>query len=117
MIQKFTYNEAYCLMLYRCKVCGALEILWNSRDGVVPFCISCRFCHEEGTMPNMLHTAWQFDTRQVHYKPFIGQRVFTGKPEEPKVEIVGHKCQDCNKAVEFSFIVCGDCSKKRKDQK
>lgn len=64
---------------------------------VTPFCIACRFCHVEGEFPTMSHDYWQLDTRKEDYKPFVGQRIFIGKPEEPKVTIVGHKCQDCNK--------------------
>ena len=39
--QGYRHAEAFALMPYACKVCGNFEWLWNSRDGVTPFCISC----------------------------------------------------------------------------
>lgn len=37
------HKEAYLLMNYRCE-CGHHELIWNSRDGVTPFTLSCPNC-------------------------------------------------------------------------
>lgn len=38
------HAEAFCLMWYQCKDCGAKERIWNSRDGVTPFGMRCPSC-------------------------------------------------------------------------
>ena len=68
---KYNHMEAFCLMLYRCETCKAIEVIWNSRDGVTPFTAGCRVCGG-----SMLHEAWQFDVCMPDYKPYSGQRVF-----------------------------------------
>lgn len=40
----YKHKEAFCLMTYKCTTCGAVEKLWNSRDGVTPFFLSCAVC-------------------------------------------------------------------------
>jgi hypothetical protein len=80
------YKEAFCLMLYRCNLCGTIEVLWNSRDGVTPFSICCSQCHRENEFPQMIHIGWQLDICKQDYKPFEGQRVFIGKPDKPQVK-------------------------------
>lgn len=83
--KKYNHVEAFCLMLYKCKKCLTIEILWNSRDGVTPFCITCRQCHVNGEFPTMLHEYWQLDTRKKDYKPFIGQRIFVNGEIEKEI--------------------------------
>lgn len=39
-----THAEAYCAMQYECENCKSIEVLWNSRDGVTPFCIASGCC-------------------------------------------------------------------------
>jgi hypothetical protein len=84
---KHDYIEAFCLMLYKCDKCGTIEILWNSRDGVTPFCIECRQCHTAGEMPTMSHNYFRLDTKKEDYKPFIGQKIFIGSPNKPRTII------------------------------
>lgn len=60
------HPEAYCLMHYRCEKCGKWEILWNSRDGVTPFCVKCRNC--DGTMK---HEIWDRDFYAPKLRMFI----------------------------------------------
>lgn len=55
---QYNHKEAFCVMQYRCQVCRFLEILWNSRDGVTPFVISCVAC----TTGYMQHINWREDT-------------------------------------------------------
>ncbi len=76
---KCQHQEAFCLMLYKCKDCGAIEILWNSRDGVTPFGINCR---NKKCKEGMQHNHWQLDTRIVDFKPYDGMRVFVDLTEE-----------------------------------
>lgn len=58
----FQHREAFCLMQYLDKVTGAIEILWNSRDGVTPFIITSKAgnqaqhvnFHEDRCLPNFV---------------------------------------------------------------
>jgi len=79
----YQHGEAFCLMLYRCKVCGGMEILWNSRDGVTPFSIHCRnaACNEQDFCP-MLHEEWRLDTCLPLFKPWPGMRIFRSGTED-----------------------------------
>lgn len=40
--------EGFCNMVYVCEHCHTTDMIWNSRDGVTPFMLSCLAC--EGTM-------------------------------------------------------------------
>lgn len=44
---KFTYSEAFKVMRYKCEGCGYLEFIWNSRDGITPFCVLSRCCDKQ----------------------------------------------------------------------
>lgn len=61
----FQHAEAFCVMTYQCEKCKRRELLWNSRDGVTPFLISCG--KWEGAHGNcdgsMAHADWQNDIR------------------------------------------------------
>lgn len=52
-----SHKEAFCIMTYRCKDCGHEERIWNSRDGVTPFCIGCPKCKGH----NHYHVDWYMD--------------------------------------------------------
>lgn len=73
----FLHGEAFMLMNYRCEQGHRLEI-WNSRDGVTPFSMTCPKCGE-----SMTHEDWFLD-RQVpghrlkHGDPFFRD----GTPDE-----------------------------------
>lgn len=58
-------------MKYASKDGACIEWLWNSRDGVTPFCIMSRDRKHE-----MTHVDWQFDIRIPHYVPLVGERIF-----------------------------------------
>lgn len=78
---KYNQVEAFCLMTYQCETCGKEERLWNSRDGVTPYTIGCRYC---GGMAS--HIRWNEDRRAVNYKPRPGERIFVDMtPERARV--------------------------------
>ena len=71
MEEEYKYKEAFCIMTYKCKDCGAEEIIWNSRDGVTPFGINCVACKGQ-----MDHVRWNEDKCVPNYYPRSGERVF-----------------------------------------
>lgn len=76
--------EAFCLMWYACK-CGHQERIWNSRDGVTPFCMQCPSCGSPNDMGSMSHVRFREDAYAPDHKPTIGQRIWvdmTGKAAE-----------------------------------
>jgi hypothetical protein len=83
---KKAHGEAYCLMTYVCKDCARKERLWNSRDGVTPFGISCLACggHE------MFHENWGDDQYAPEFVMVLGHypnmRVFVdAKPHHAHI--------------------------------
>jgi len=74
-----SHREAFCLMWYACK-CSARERIWNSRDGVTPFCMNCASCGGDGTMS---HITWEQDeyapTHQLHPRQYFWR---DGTPDE-----------------------------------
>lgn len=74
----YRHKEAFALMWYGCD-CGHRERMWNSRDGVTPFCLSCPSC---GGL-TLTHTDWRADRRAPDHVPYGGQRVWrNGSPAE-----------------------------------
>lgn len=74
----YRHKEAYCIMKYQCKRCNSVEHIWNSRDGVTPFGVTCRYC--KGS--DMLHVDWHGDVRDPLHIPKEGDRIFIDMPEE-----------------------------------
>lgn len=74
------HPEAYCLMAYRTDDGTLTEILWNSRDGVTPFCIASA----DGR--NMTHVHWSSDRYSPDHTPTPGERVFATLSHERAVE-------------------------------
>lgn len=72
----FQHKEAYCIMEYNCKRCNASEYIWNARDGVTPFIISCMSCGTE-----MRHINWSGDRRVIDHIPQTGERIFIDTPK------------------------------------
>lgn len=58
-------------MWYECEDCGHSERLWNSRDGVTPFIVSCQKCGGAAQ-----HVAWHLDERRRNHQPKPGERMF-----------------------------------------
>jgi len=78
MRKKLRHAEAYALMIYYCKDCRNQEILWNSRDGVTPFIIACRFCGEHEAS----HISWRADIQVPDFVPTDTMRVFVDITEQ-----------------------------------
>jgi predicted nucleic acid-binding Zn-ribbon protein len=75
----YKHKEAFALMRYGCEKCGHHEIIWNSRDGVTPFCLGCPSCGEL----SLNHVQWKLDRCDPDHKLHQGQRFFRdGTPEE-----------------------------------
>ncbi|WP_157645065.1 hypothetical protein [Burkholderia ubonensis] len=71
------HAEAHALMWYACE-CGHRERIWNSRDGVTPFAISCPSCGNA----TLYHSNWQTDLANPGHAPHEGQRVFVDMTRE-----------------------------------
>lgn len=73
-----SHGEAFMLMTYACG-CGHRETIWNSRDGVTPFCLGCPSCGQL----SLQHINWKRDVYAPDHKPHRGQRFFRdGTPDE-----------------------------------
>lgn len=68
--------EAFCLMTYETADGAIMERIWNSRDGVTPFCIRTVDGSEE-----MQHVRWREDTYAPNHRPEPGDRVFCDMTE------------------------------------
>ena len=73
----FTHNEAYCVMQYESDDGKTTELLWNSRDGVTPFCVTAK--DNETTLQ---HVRWGEDKREPFYQPEPGMRCFVDLTKE-----------------------------------
>jgi hypothetical protein len=79
----YQHKEAFALMWYEC-ACGHRERIWNSRDGVTPFGISCPSCGGY----ELHHVAWNLDDCQPDFKPHRGQRYFASGTADEAVAII-----------------------------
>lgn len=68
--EKFNHGEAFHLMQYIDQITGKIEIIWNSRDGVTPFCETSK----EGNEAQ--HVDWNADKFARFHVPKIGDRIF-----------------------------------------
>lgn len=76
-------GEAFMVMEYRCNPptqrfgtierphCGHSEWIWNSRDGITPYVVGCRFCPGEAH-----HVNWPRDRYVPDHVPMVGDRIF-----------------------------------------
>ena len=88
----YNHKEAFCLMKYRSRDGLLEEILWNSRDGVTPFCIMSRDGKTE-----MQHVEWSNDVCAPTHQPKVGDRIFvdvTRELAEPHLRAYIDKCWD-----------------------
>ncbi|HET6584819.1 MAG TPA: hypothetical protein VFG69_15280 [Nannocystaceae bacterium] len=69
----FSHKEAFCVMSYR-DADGTygthVERLWNSRDGITPYCI------ESADGRELRHVDWYNDRRDPEHQPVLGERIF-----------------------------------------
>jgi hypothetical protein len=79
--EQHLFKERFLLMKYASDDGTIVEWIWNSRNGVTPFCV-----HDEATGILMSHTQWQFDVRIPHYQPLPGERVFVDMTPEIQAE-------------------------------
>lgn len=78
-VKEHEHAEAFKQMIYACESCGFMEILYNTRDGVTPFIVSCRNGACQG---GMRHVFWRADKQIVDLKPPVGTRVFINTTKE-----------------------------------
>lgn len=52
-MSNYDHAEAFCIMPYECESCEHKTMIWNSRDGVTPFCAMCRGCEKAIMNHNM----------------------------------------------------------------
>ena len=84
--------EAFCLMQYACK-CGHNEIIWNSRDGVTPFAMTCPSCGEA----DLHHVNFRGDVYAPHHQPHFGQRVWIAMTEERATALATRRIAEIKK--------------------
>ncbi|SMC32682.1 hypothetical protein SAMN06297251_10169 [Fulvimarina manganoxydans] len=81
------FGEAFCLMKYREPVEGGrVEWIWNSRDGITPFCVldpeQAGRSPREGEKPILWqHIDWKEDVCVPNWIPAVGSRVFANIPD------------------------------------
>lgn len=69
------FGEAFKLMRYE-GLGGKREWIWNSRDGITPFCV-----HSVDGV-EMHHGNWHLDRYEPLYVPAVGSRIFVDMTEE-----------------------------------
>jgi len=73
------HMEAFCFMTYACERCDHRERIWNSRDGVTPFGMTCPECGAH----SMKHVEWENDYYEPNAKLKPGALFWRdGTPEE-----------------------------------
>lgn len=80
----YWHKEAFCLMTYRCQLCQRAEQIWNARDGVTPFSMSCQNSgcnnqHHAGCP--MQHVDWEKDKCYPEFVCHPGLRIFIDMPK------------------------------------
>lgn len=70
------HPEAFMLMGYVSDDGQTGELIWNSRDGVTPFCVSSR----DGV--EMVHVDWRHDVYAPNFRPPPGMRIFVDMDQQ-----------------------------------
>ncbi len=65
------HREAFALMQYESDDGSVREVIWNSRDGVTPFCGTSR----DGDT-QLTHVRWHEDRYAPDHVPALGDRIF-----------------------------------------
>ncbi len=75
----YNHREAFCLMLYR-DLAGDEELIWNNRDGSVPFMVTSR---------SGLESRHRFgrDVRPTNHIPKAGDRIFVDQTPEQALDL------------------------------
>ncbi|GIK63842.1 MAG: hypothetical protein BroJett018_16360 [Chloroflexota bacterium] len=74
--QAYQHAEAFRMMTYECQTCGKRLLVWNSRDGVTPFSMTCRLCGKG----SMIHINWSNDPLMPRYIPQVGDWIWVDMP-------------------------------------
>ena len=90
-MKKYMHKEAFCLMEYTCKTCGHMEKIWNSRDGVTPFGLTCPSCGDI----ELMHSNWGRDMCMPDYKLNKHQRFFRDGTQKEAIEILKRRFDYC----------------------
>lgn len=86
--RKYNHPEAFCLMKYATKDGTETEIIWNSRDGVTPFCIASKSGVE------MQHDMRFFRHNRVpEHQPKPGDRIFVDLGAERARKLVTERVE------------------------
>lgn len=93
MSQPYQQPERFCLMQYQCEKCGHLEVIWNSRNAVTPFCVPCDLPECDGMKQ---HVNWQAD-RQWNSLPPPAGRVFVSITREDARDLAERKWEALSK--------------------
>ena len=88
MAKDHKFAERFSLMRYSCQ-CGHSEIIWNSRNGVTPFCTSCPSCNQ----PTLQHVEFGRDIYAPNHKLNKGQRFWRDGTKEEAKAIIKEHCE------------------------
>lgn len=74
---QYEHMEAFCLFKYRDEL-GNEEVIWNSRDGVIPFAVPSRV----NPLISAYNRDWAWTNQAPFYIPKVGERVFVNLTPE-----------------------------------
>lgn len=89
MQRTYRHKEAFCLMKYATEDGSEVEWIWNSRDGVTPFCVANRAGDKV-----MTHVDWHLDRRILNYQPRPGERVFVSLTAARAIELATRRVEE-----------------------
>ena len=76
--QAHTNKDAFLMMIYVCELDpNHAFMIWNSRDGVTPFIVTCAYCRGHAK-----HVAWQSDIYMPNHQPPKGSLIFVDLDED-----------------------------------
>lgn len=78
-LRTYPHAEAFKLMIYHSPD-GQVDHIWNSRNGVTPFCVSTP--DGEGVMQ---HAPSMWESTRPHHRPTVGSRIFVDTTPEDAV--------------------------------
>lgn len=86
----YRHKEAFCLMKYVAEDNSEVEWIWNSRDGVTPFCV-----HNRAGDKILRHSDWHLDRRILDYQPVPCERVFVSLSLERATQRAWRMVEQC----------------------
>ncbi len=89
-MRTYAQPEAFAVMGYqRESGVGPVELIWNSRNGVTPFC-----CHSADGKHLLQHVNWSHDRCVPTYKPKVGSRIFVDATPEYVLDATIRKVEE-----------------------